>query len=110
MGSDITVRRKKFEFSKLLVMAICGLCFYFVCWCMWAMGRTGDLSPIAYLAPSLSGVLATVAIGYFSRAKAKDIADLQYEKTKQMSRLKRQYGEDFHLYTDNTGDNGFTGG
>jgi hypothetical protein len=94
------MRRNKREFSKLLVLAIVALCFSFVIWCMHAMEETGDLSPIAYLAPSLCGVLAATAIGYFSRAKAKDKADLQYEKSKQLSKLKQQYGEDFYLYRE----------
>ncbi len=94
------MRRKKREFSKIVVAAIVFLCVWFVIWSMRAMEKTGDLSPIAYLAPSLSGVLASTVIGYFSRAKAKDKADLQYEKTKQLSRLKQQFGDDFQLYEE----------
>lgn len=105
------MRRKKREFSKIIVAAIVALCIYFVLWSMHAMEETGDLSPIQYLAPSLAGVLAAIVVGYFSRAKAKDKADLEYEKTKQLSKLKRQYGDDFQLYREQLEEEfDFTGG
>lgn len=105
------MRRKKHEFSKIIVTAIVALCIYFVLWSMHAMEKTGDLSPIQYLAPTLGGVLASIVIGYFSRAKAKDKADLQYEKTKQLSNLKQKYGDDFQLYKEEPEEEfDFTGG
>lgn len=105
------MKRKKREFSKIIVGAIVALCIYFVLWSMHAMEETGDLSPIAYLAPSLCGVLAAIVIGYFSRAKAKDKADLQYEKTKQLSKLKQQYGADFQLFKEDPEEEfDYTGG
>ncbi len=75
------------------------------------MEQTGDLSPIQYLAPTLCVALVFIVIGYFSRAKAKDKADLEYEKTKQLSKLKQQYGENFYPYKEEQEEDfDFTGG
>lgn len=64
--------KKKFEFSKLIMIvagAINVAVIVFACMAMW---RTGDLTALCYLIPSVSAEVATATGFYYSKAKVEN--------------------------------------
>lgn len=62
-------RKKKIEFSKVIFVGISAVTIsvaVFACVMIW---RTGDLSPLAYLIPSVFGELATATGFYYRKAQ-----------------------------------------
>lgn len=62
----------KMEFSKiilLIALAVNLAVIVFACVMMW---RTGDLSPLAYLLPSVGAEVAAGTGGYYWKAKAEN--------------------------------------
>lgn len=105
--------RKKREYSKVVttvmvtIFSVIAICFIvFVC---YEMHRLNDLSPVAYIGPSVVGLLATVLAFYMWRAKAKSANDLEWEKTKQLTKFREKHPEYFTQGTVNTNDE-ITGG
>lgn len=91
--------RKKKEYSKvattLILSVFSAVAVAFVVFVCYEMHRLGDLSPVAYIAPSLVGLLVLVLRGYLSRAKAKSLSDLEWEKTKQLTKFREKHPEYF---------------
>lgn len=90
---------KKKEYSKTLttivvtIFSIMAIAFIaFVC---YEMHRQNDLSPVAYIGPSIAGILTAIIGFYMSRAKAKSKTDLEWEKTKQLTLFREQHPEAF---------------
>lgn len=90
---------KKIEYSKIVTTAIVAvfsvLAVVFITFVCYEMHRLGDLSPVAYIGPSIAGILASVIGFYMSRAKAKSQTDLEWEKTKRMTLFREEHPETF---------------
>lgn len=100
------------EYSKrittIVVAVFSSLAVAFILFVCYEMHRLGDLSPVAYIGPSIVGLLATVLAFYMWRAKAKSQTDLEWEKTKQLTVLREKYPEAFTEGNVNiTSDGGF---
>lgn len=105
------MRTKKREYSKMATTAVVAtftaLAVGFVAFVCYEMHRLEDLSPVAYIGPSIVGLLAAVLGFYMWRAKAKSQNDLEWEKTKQLSLFREKHPEYFtqgtDIYDDMTG-------
>ena len=90
---------RKHEYSKVITTIVVAvfsvLAVGFVVFVCYEMHRLGDLTPVAYIGPSIVGLLATVLAFYMWRAKAKSENDLEWEKTKQLTALRNKYPEAF---------------
>ena len=90
---------KKTEYSKkvttIVVAIFSTLATAFIIFVCYEMHRLCDLSPVAYIGPSIAGILASVIGFYMSRAKAKSKTDLEWEKTKQMTLFREKHPESF---------------
>lgn len=90
---------KKKEYSKIITTVIVSifsaLAVGFIAFVCYEMHRLGDLSPVAYIGPSIAGILATIIGFYMWRAKAKSQTDLEWEKTKQLTLFREQHPEYF---------------
>lgn len=113
------MRYKAKEYSKIVTTAVLtvslllGVGFLaFVCFLMY---RTGDLSPVTVLGPSIAAMVVMPARYYMDRAKAKDLSDLEWEKTKQLTLFREKHPEAFtqgNIALDDTStmtDNGGNG-
>ena len=91
--------KQKNEYSKVItscVMTFCSiLAVGFLVFLCYEMHRLGDLSPVAYVAPIILGMLPTILGLYMWRAKAKSQTDLEWEKTKQLTLLRERHPEHF---------------
>ena len=83
------------EFSKITVGAVIAIAVSFLIFVCRQMSVLGDLSPASYIAPSLFLCVGIVVYAYMKRAYQKDLVELEIEKTKKLSALKKQSGEDF---------------
>lgn len=90
---------KKREYSKTMSTIVVGvfsiLAIGFIIFVCYEMHRQNDLSPVAYIGPSIVSVLIAVVGFYMSRAKAKSKTDLEWEKTKQLTELREKHPESF---------------
>lgn len=90
---------KKKEYSKVVTTAVLAvfstLAVAFMVFVCYEMHRLGDLSPVAYIGPSVAGILVSVIGFYMWRAKAKSQTDLEWEKTKRMTLFREQHPEAF---------------
>lgn len=90
---------KKKEYSKVITTVIISvfsaLAVGFIAFICYEMHRLGDLSPVAYIGPSIAGILAAIIGFYMWRAKAKSQTDLEWEKTKQLTLFREQHPEYF---------------
>lgn len=91
------------EYSKIITTIVVGifsiLAIGFIVFVCYEMHVQNDLSPIAYIGPTVAGVPAAVVGFYMSRAKAKSKTDLEWEKTKQLTLFREQHPE---LFTQGT--------
>ena len=91
--------RKKREYSKVVTTAVVTtfslVAVAFIIFVCYEMHILGDLSPVAYIGPSIVGLLATVLAFYMWRAKAKSQTDLEWEKTKKLTELREKHPESF---------------
>lgn len=65
-------KKKHLEFSKILVILVLAVCIaviVFACVMMW---RTCDLSPLAYIIPTVGTATSTCLGFYFWKAKAEN--------------------------------------
>lgn len=89
----------KREYSKTITTLIVGIFSFlavgFIIFVCYEMHRQNDLSPIAYIGPTIAGVPTAVVGFYMSRAKAKSKTDLEWEKTKQLTTFREQHPESF---------------
>ena len=65
-------KTSKIPTSKLVVWYFIVLGTLFLLYCCWEMHRLCDLSPMAYIAPTVMGFMATVLGVYVYRAKKTD--------------------------------------
>lgn len=90
---------KRTEYSKIIttivVVVFSALAVGFIAFVCYEMHRQNDLSPVAYIGPSIAGILATIIGFYMWRAKAKSQTDLEWEKTKNLTLLRKEYPEAF---------------
>lgn len=90
---------KKTEYSKTITTIVVGvfsiLAVGFIIFVCYEMHRQNDLSPIAYIGPTIAGVPTAVVGFYMSRAKAKSKTDLEWEKTKQLTELRSKHPDSF---------------
>lgn len=93
------MENKKREYSKTITTLIVGifsiLAVGFIIFVCYEMHRQCDLSPIAYIGPTIAGVPTAVVGFYMSRAKAKSKTDLEWEKTKQLTEFREKHPEAF---------------
>ena len=93
------MENKQREYSKTITTLIVGvfslLAVGFIIFVCYEMHRQNDLSPIAYIGPTIAGVPTAVVGFYMSRAKAKSKTDLEWEKTKQLTAFREQHPETF---------------
>ncbi len=87
------------EYSKTMSTIVVGvfsiLAIGFIIFVCYEMHRQDDLSPVAYIGPSIVSVLIAVVGFYMSRAKAKSKTDLEWEKTKRLTELREKHPESF---------------
>lgn len=102
------MNKKKIEYSKIvttvIVAVFSALAVGFIAFVCYEMHRQSDLSPVAYIGPSIAGILASVLGFYMWRAKAKSQTDLEWEKTKQLTLFREQHPETFTEATVNVDD------
>lgn len=105
---------KRKEYSKtmttIVVTIFSILAIGFVVFVCYEMHMQNDLSPVAYIGPSIAGILASIIGFYMSRAKAKSKTDLEWEKTKQLTLFREQHPETFTNGTVEYDDIDMTGG
>lgn len=93
------MKKNKREYSKTITTIIVGvfslLAVGFIIFVCYEMHRQNDLSPIAYIGPTIAGVPTAVVGFYMSRAKAKSKTDLEWERTKQLTLFREQHPETF---------------
>ena len=91
--------KKKVEYSKIVttivVSVFSALAVGFIAFVCYEMHRQSDLSPVAYIGPSIAGILASVLGFYMWRAKAKSQTDLEWEKTKQLTLFREKHPDAF---------------
>lgn len=87
------MRRKKTEFSKLVVARTEILAWLFVAFACYEMHRQDNLDPIAYIGAGIVGLLSIVVGSYMWRAKQKDFADIEFERIKKMAELREKKGD-----------------
>lgn len=66
------MRKKKKEFSKIILAVIGAASAVVTVFSMIAVLITGDTTPLAYLIPAVFGELATATGFYYSKAKAEN--------------------------------------
>lgn len=92
------MRRRKTEFSKLVVARTELLAWAFVIFACVEMHIQKTLEPIAYIGAGVVGLLSIVVGTYMWRAKQKDFAELEFERIKKMADLRAKKGE--HVQND----------
>lgn len=89
--------KQKTQTSKLIVYSSLALSWAFILFVCYEMHRLCDLSPVSVIGTALVGMIATTNAAYMWRAKQEDYLRLELEKMKQLSEMKKKYGEDFIL-------------
>lgn len=93
------MQAKKKEYSKvitaIMVSIFSALAVGFIIFVCYEMHRQNDLSPVAYIGPSIAGILASIIGFYMWRAKAKSQTDLEWEKTKRLTLFREKHPEAF---------------
>jgi hypothetical protein len=84
-------RRKKLEFSKIILVAVSVLTVSVTVFTFLIVWRSGDTSPLSYLIPAVFAELATATGFYYSKAKAEN-----------RIKLRKKYGAE--IYNDAKGD------
>ena len=68
---------KKFEFSKIIFLILCGITLAVVIFSMLLMWKTGNVSPLTYLIPSVFTVFTTGTGFYFDKSKKENMIKLR---------------------------------
>lgn len=90
-----TKKRWHIECSKLCVWCTLLLTAAFLLFVCYEVHHTGDLSAIGYVAAGVLICLGLVVNAYMKRAYQKDLVELELEKAKRLTVLKKKYGDDF---------------
>lgn len=80
-------RKKKIEFSKLIMLTVGAVTIVVVAFTLFMMWKTQDLSPLAYLIPAVFTELSVGTGFYYSKAKAEN-----------RIKLRQKYGSE--IYND----------
>lgn len=83
--------KKKFEFSKLILMIMGAVTVGVTAFTLIMIWRTDDLSPLEYLIPAIFAELGVGTAFYYSKAK-----------TENSIKLRKKYGPD--IYNDTKGE------
>lgn len=86
---------RRLECSKVCVWCTLVMVSAFLVFVCYEVHLTSDLSSIGYIATGVLVCLGMVVNAYMKRAYQKDLVELELEKTKQLTALKKKYGEDF---------------
>ena len=93
------MKKKNREYSKTMTTITVSLfstvAILFVIFVCYEMHRQNDLTPVSYIGPSLAGILVLIIRGYLRRAEAKSKNDLEWEKTKQLTKFREKHPEHF---------------
>ena len=65
-------RKKKFEFSKLILLVVGLFAVVITIFTMFIVCRTGDTSALGFLIPAIFAELATATGFYYSKAKSEN--------------------------------------
>lgn len=85
------MKRKKAEFSKIIMAAFGILAVIITAFTMAIVWRTGDTSPLEWLIPAIFAGLTTATGFYYSKAKAEN-----------QIKLRKKYGAE--IYNDVKGE------
>ena len=66
------VKKRKIEFSKLILAVVGTINLAVIIFSMVMMWRTGDLSPLSYLIPAVAAETATGTGFYYNKAKTEN--------------------------------------
>ena len=66
------MKRKKVEFSKLIMLAVGAVTIIVTAFTLFMVYKTQDLSPLAYLIPAVFTELSVGTGFYYSKAKAEN--------------------------------------
>lgn len=83
------------EFSKFCVGYVLVLVTSFLIFVCYEIHRQSDLSAVGYMAGGVLVCLGIVILAYMKRAYHKDLTDLEIDKTKKLSAIKKKAGDDF---------------
>lgn len=81
--------------TTVVVSTFSTLAVFFIIFVCYEIHRQNDLSPVAYIGPSIAGILASIIGFYMWRAKAKSQTDLEWEKTKRLTTYREKHPESF---------------
>ena len=80
-------RKKKIEFSKLIMLTVGAVTIIVTAFALFMMWKTQDLSPLAYLIPAVFAELSVGTGFYYTKAKAEN-----------RIKLRQKYGSE--IYND----------
>ena len=86
---------KHVEFSKISVAMAFLLAFGFVIFVCYEMHIQQNLEPVSYIGAGVLLCLAIIVRAYMKRAYQKDLADIEIEKTRRLTEIKKEAGDDF---------------
>ena len=89
----IVKKKKRFEFSKLIMIFAGAINLAVVVFSCVAMWRTGDLTALCYLIPSVAAEVATATGFYYSKAKVENRIKLMAAYGVEMS--EQSFSENF---------------
>ncbi len=93
------MQARKIEYSKIvttcMIIVFTVLAVGFIVFVCYEMHRQNNLDPVAYIGPSIAGILASIIGFYMWRAKAKSQTDLEWEKTKRLTLFREKHPEAF---------------
>ena len=75
----MTICKHKLEFSKVMIWFVSLLILYMIVFSSYMMIKTDDLTPLAYLIPSIFGMGGSAYGFYYSKAKAENKIKLMKE-------------------------------
>lgn len=85
------MKKKFFEFSKIIIMMVGALTLYVTVSTIEIVKETGDTSPLAYLIPAVFGAFTAAAGFYYSKAKIEN-----------RIKLRKKYGSE--IFNDAKGE------
>ena len=68
---------KNFEFSKIIFLILCSITIMVVVFSILLMWKTSNLTPLAYLIPSVFTSFATGTAFYFDKSKKENMIKLR---------------------------------
>lgn len=83
------------EFSKICVACIFLLSVAFIVFVCVEMHIQCNLEPVSYIGAGILVCLGIVMRAYMKRAYQKDLTDIEIEKAKRLTELKKESGDDF---------------